>query len=624
MTAEMARLIARQHGTPVVAPSLREVPNEANVDALAFGERLLAGDVDVVLLLTGVGTRRLVTVLEARHPRARLVEALGWTTLVARGPKPVKALAELGLRPTVTVPEPNTWRDVLAALDARAPVAGRRVAVQEYGVPNQALYDGLEERGAEVLHVPVYRWALPEDTGPLRAAVGDIVDGRADVVLFTNAAQVSHAVQTAQAAGLGRALRLALARVAVFSIGPTTSEALRDFGLGVDGEPEHPKMGHLVQLAAARAREVLGAKRTVSVGAPAAPPDGDAARARLRDSLLLRACRREPTPVTPLWLMRQAGRYMKEYRTLREHVDFLDLCRRPDLAAEVTVNAVERLGVDAAILFSDLLVVAEPIGFPVEYTRGEGPVIERPIRRAADVDRLVETNPAESLGWVFEAVRRSRAALPPDVPLIGFAGAPFTLASYLIEGEGSRNYAHTKAFMYRDAGAWGALMDRLVAMLIPYLNGQIAAGAQAVQLFDSWVGTLSPADYRAHVLPHVRRLIAGIDPAAPVIHFGTQTGALLEAMREAGGHVIGLDWRVSLDEAWARLGDVAVQGNLDPGVLLGPPAEIRAQAKRVLDEAAGRPGHVFNLGHGILPGTPVDHVRCLVDVVHELSARSPR
>jgi uroporphyrinogen decarboxylase len=619
----MATLISRQGGTPVVAPSLREVPRAANDAALAFGDALVAGEIDVVVLLTGVGTRHLVRALEARHPRARLVEALGRSTVVARGPKPVRALAELGLVPTATVPEPNTWRDLLRTLDERVPIAGRRVAVQEYGIPNEALYDGLEERGAAVTRVPVYQWALPEDLAPMRGATAELLEGRADVVLFTNAAQVNHVMQVAQRDGLGRALRLALGRVVVASIGPTTSEALREFGLPVDLEPDHPKMGQLVLAAAAHARTLLAAKRAPAVEIPPASRDEVDLQARLRQSLFMRACRREPTAATPVWLMRQAGRYLKEYRTLRAEVDFLDLCRKPELAAEVTVNAVERLGVDAAILFSDLLVVAEPLGFPVRYTRGEGPVIERPIRRAADVDRVLGAEPHASLAYVFEAVRRSRASLAADVPLIGFAGAPFTLASYLIEGEGSRHYTHVKTFMYRDPGAWAALMERLVATLTAFVNGQIAAGVEAVQLFDSWVGTLSPADYRDYVLPHTRRLIAGLTPGVPVIHFGTQTAALLELMKEAGGDVIGLDWRVALDEAWSRLGDVAVQGNLEPAVLLAPPDVIRAQARRVLAQAAGRPGHIFNLGHGILPGTPVDHVRLLVDTVHELSARGP-
>jgi uroporphyrinogen decarboxylase len=317
--------------------------------------------------------------------------------------------------------------------------------------------------------------------------------------------------------------------------------------------------------------------------------------------------------------MRQAGRYMPEYRAVREKLGFLELCKSPDAAAEVTVTAVERLGVDAAIIFADILLVLEPMGVGLEFTRGDGPAIARPVRTAADVDRLREVDVAE-LAFVFEAVRRARAAL--RVPLIGFAGAPFTLASYLIEGGGSRTYARTKALVFGDPGAWRALMERLVRTVAAYLNAQIAAGAQAVQLFDSWVGCLAPADYRAHVLPHVRALIAALTPGIPVIHFGTDTAGLLEAMRAAGGDVIGIDWRVDLDAAWTRVGhDVAVQGNLDPLALLAPIPEIRARAAAILGQAAGRPGHVFNLGHGIVPQTPVDHVRALVDAVHELSAR---
>jgi len=333
----------------------------------------------------------------------------------------------------------------------------------------------------------------------------------------------------------------------------------------------------------------------------------------------LAACRREPVPFTPIWLMRQAGRYMPEYRAVREKLGFLELCKSPDAAAEVTVTAVERLGVDAAIIFADILLVLEPMGVGLEFTRGDGPAIARPVRTAADVDRLREVDVAE-LAFVFEAVRRARAAL--RVPLIGFAGAPFTLASYLIEGGGSRTYARTKALVFGDPGAWRALMERLVRTVAAYLNAQIAAGAQAVQLFDSWVGCLAPADYRAHVLPHVRALIAALTPGIPVIHFGTDTAGLLEAMRAAGGDVIGIDWRADLGAAWTRVGhDVAVQGNLDPLALLAPIPEIRARAAAILGQAAGRPGHVFNLGHGIVPQTPVDHVRALVDAVHELSAR---
>ncbi len=340
------------------------------------------------------------------------------------------------------------------------------------------------------------------------------------------------------------------------------------------------------------------------------------------DAPFLRACRREKTAFTPVWLMRQAGRYMAEYRALRAKHAFLELCKTPAAAAEVTLQPVERLGVDAAILFADILLVLEPLGVGLEFTRGEGPHIPRPIRGAADVARLPRVDVGSSVGYVFETVRLARRALAGRVPLIGFAGAPFTLASYLIEGGASRDFLHTKRFMRAEPAAWHALMARLTDITADYLNGQIGAGVQAVQLFDSWIGTLSSADYREYVLPHTTAVFRRLAAGAPAIHFGTGTAALLEAMREAGGDVIGLDWRVDLGAAWDRLGpEVAVQGNLDPAILLAPIDEIRRATRAILDGAARRPGHVFNLGHGVHAETPVDHVRALVDMVHELSAR---
>jgi uroporphyrinogen decarboxylase len=324
--------------------------------------------------------------------------------------------------------------------------------------------------------------------------------------------------------------------------------------------------------------------------------------------------------------MRQAGRYQPEYRALREKVSFLELCKRPDLAAEVTVMAVDQLGVDAAIIFADILLVVEPMGVGLRFSEGHGPLIERPVRTAAAVAGLPEQiDIAGALGFVMEAVRVARRELDtrsPRVPLIGFSGAPFTLASYLIDGHGTRTYLHTKQLMYRDPGAWHALMERLSRAVAGYLNAQIAAGADAVQIFDSWVGALGPDDYAAYVQPHMRKTLDALTPGVPVIHFGTGTAALLELMRDAGGDVIGLDWRVDIGDAWRRLGTgVAVQGNLDPAVLFAPPAEIRRRAGLLLARAHGAPGHVFNLGHGVLADTPVDHARALVDAVHELSVR---
>jgi uroporphyrinogen decarboxylase len=342
----------------------------------------------------------------------------------------------------------------------------------------------------------------------------------------------------------------------------------------------------------------------------------------LWNSPFLRACRREPTEFTPIWLMRQAGRYMPEYRALRSKVSFLELCKQPELATEVTVTAAERLGVDAAILFADILLILEPLGFDLEFAKGEGPVIHNPIRSSSDVDRIQPLYDLSALDFVTKAVSSIRAALKPEMPLIGFAGAPFTLACYAIEGGSSRHYEQAKSFMYRDSGAWNALMDRLAEATAAYLNAQAAAGAQALQIFDSWVGSLSPNDYRRFVQPHMAKLFARLDQAVPVIHFGTGTATLLELQRQAGGTVIGLDWHVDLDQAWQRLGfDVGVQGNLDPIVLLAPRDEIEAQARRILDQASGRPGHIFNLGHGILPQTPVDHVLALIDIVHSSSQK---
>jgi uroporphyrinogen decarboxylase len=339
-------------------------------------------------------------------------------------------------------------------------------------------------------------------------------------------------------------------------------------------------------------------------------------------STFLAACRRERTTYTPVWLMRQAGRYMEEYRSLRAQHGFLELCKKPDLAAEITLTPVEKLGVDAAILFADILLILEPMGVGLEYSQGDGPLIHRPVRSDKDIDGLRQFDPASELSFVYDAVRYIGKQLAGRVPLIGFAGAPFTLASYLIEGGGSRNYIHTKKLIYSAPQAWRRLMERLAGVIAAYLNCQIAAGAQAVQIFDSWAGCLSPTDYQQFVLPYTRAVIDAVTPAVPVINFSTGTAGLLKHVRAAGGDVIGLDWRVNLDEGWATLGhDVAVQGNLDPVALFASPREITNRVADILKRAGGRPGHIFNLGHGVLPETPVDHVVAMVEAVHELSSR---
>lgn len=338
----------------------------------------------------------------------------------------------------------------------------------------------------------------------------------------------------------------------------------------------------------------------------------------------LRACRREPVDRTPVWFMRQAGRYMPEYRAIRAKHTLLEICQQPELAAEVTLQPVRALGVDAAILFADILLPLMPMGIDLEFAAGEGPVIHNPIGSARDVESLRSVDPHESLDHVLEAVRLIRRELDGATPLIGFAGAPFTLASYIIEGGSSRNYIKTKCMMYGDPRAWHALMSKLARVVADYLVAQVEAGAQAVQLFDSWVGALSPDDYREYVLPYSKLILCEVQQAgAPAIHFGTDTATLLPLMKEAGDAVIGLDWRMPLDRAWETIGfDTAVQGNLDPVALFAPRAEIEKRVKIILDRAANRPGHIFNLGHGVLPDTPVENVKAVVEMVHEFSKRS--
>jgi uroporphyrinogen decarboxylase len=630
---EIEKLIAYHGGVPIVAPSMREVPLSESNEALEFAEELFQGKFDGVILLTGVGTRTLADAIATKYPRDMFIDALKKVTIVARGPKPVAALREMGLTPSITVPEPNTWRDILSTMDGDFSVAGKRIAVQEYGISNPELLSGLKQRGAEVKAVPVYRWALPEDIEPLKNAIRSISEEKADISLFTSSQQVHHLLQIAQSEGLEEFLRSGFKTVAIGSIGPTTTETLQGVGLAADYEPNSPKMGNLVREMARQGGTLLRKKR-IAYGNGIdtnkwrrfnmvwTRDTASNIKTATYNSTFMKACRREPVDFTPIWLMRQAGRFLREYRELRARVSFLELCKTPELAAEVTLMAVDRLAVDAAIIFADILLVLGPLGIELEFSKGDGPRINKPMRSSKALDNLREFEP-ESLQFVYDAVSITRRALDPNVALIGFAGAPFTVASYAIEGGGSRNYENTKGLMYRDKSAWHNLMERLTEATSSYLNGQINAGADAIQLFDSWVGCLSPDDYREFVLPYMRQLINKLKPGVPVIHFGTGTGALLELMKEAGGNVIGLDWRVDLGEAWARIGyDVAIQGNLDPVALFAQPSEIKRRAEKILDKAAGRPGHILNLGHGILPGTPVDHVMALVDAVHEYSSKS--
>jgi uroporphyrinogen decarboxylase len=337
----------------------------------------------------------------------------------------------------------------------------------------------------------------------------------------------------------------------------------------------------------------------------------------LKQSIFMRTLRREPTDRPPVWLLRQAGRYMPEYRAIRQKVSFLELCKSPQLASEVTVMAVDQLGVDAGIIFADILLPLDSMNVGLRFAQGDGPVIDNPVRSAGAVDNLPEFEPAEKIPYVLEAIKLFKHSMA-DCPLIGFAGAPYTLASYLIEGGSSRNFERTKQFMHKESAAFDKLMAYLAGITVRYLRAQREAGADCLMLFDSWVGSLGREDYEEFVLPHSKFIFDRIKGVAPAIHFGTNTGGIIDLMAQAGGDVVGLDWRVDLSATWAgtaALKDKCVQGNLDPCLLFAEPDLIGRRAQKLIDSVAGKSGYIFNLGHGILPGTPVSNVKYLVEMV---------
>ncbi len=614
--ADMKRLIERSGGVAHVSPSMREVPIEPNRAAIDFAYRLMTGHISIVILMTGVGFRYLIRAIERHLDQQRFLDSLSDVITICRGPKPVAAMREYGLTPTYRVPEPNTWRELLQVIDDRVPISNQIVGLQEYGITNASLVAGLEARGATVETVRVYGWDFPEETDLLEQNVRALAEGQRDMLLLTSAHQVVNMLRMAEQLNVIDDLRNGLQQTVIASIGPTTTQMLEECDIHVDLEPPHPKMGHLVAESARRGVSLVEARKRWRIAAPRR----EQTQHPSVDSLFMRACRGEQTERTPVWLMRQAGRYMSEYREVRAKQSFLDLCRNPKLCSEVMCTAVDRLGVDAAIIFSDLLPILIPMGFDLEFVKGDGPVIHNPVRDLEGVKSVKALENPDELDFVYETVRQTRADLPEEIPVIGFAGSPFTLASYAIEGGGSKQYVNTKKLMVADDGGWDALMEKLSQAITVYLNFQIAAGAQCVQLFDSWAGCLSPQHYVRYVLPWMKQIIAGITPGVPVINFATGNPELLPLLRGDRRTVVGVDWRIPLDVAWQRIGhDSSVQGNLDPSVLLAEPETIRAEVEKLLKSVAGRPGHIFNLGHGVHKETPVENAIALVECVKELS-----
>lgn len=584
-----------------------------------FANRLLTADIDTVIFVTGVGVQQIVDQAARTVDRQRFLDCLADVRTIAGSHRAASVMQKMKLEPSVTVDAVESWREILMAIDRAAPVGNQTVGLEESEAVH-GLVSGLEARGARVVRMPIFAQSLPQRSEPVIDFFEQIEAGEFHAILFLSPADADQFCFLAKHFGRGRLVNHLLDNHLVLAVGAGTAEVLADRGFVVDYTTDASQLEQAIDEIANHIEDIQKQKQIIRINMSGPATNNSDPNAPWYDSPFMKACRGEPTEVTPVWMMRQAGRYMSEYREVRAKVSFLELCANPQLCSEVMCTAVNRLGVDAAIIFSDLLPILVPMGCDLEFVKGDGPVIHNPVRTSADVDRIKPLESNEPLQFVMDTVTQTRNDLPADMPLIGFAGAPFTLASYMIEGGASRNYAATKTLMYRDPGAWDQLMQHLSNSISLYLLGQIQAGVQCVQLFDSWAGCLSFEDYLRFAHPYVKRIIASIPSNVPVINFATGNPALLPLLADTRAAVIGIDWRTRLDDAWQTVGyDRAVQGNLDPTVLLTDPTEIRQQAKFVLDQAAGRAGHIFNLGHGILPQTPVENAIALVDAVHELS-----
>ncbi len=608
-----------------------------------FTGHLLTGMVDAVVFRTGAGVTHFLETVSRQQDARRVTDLLQDSQVIAASRPAAIALAASSINPIAAYAtdvedsvayshrSAGSWRNVLVAIDQHfhpQQPTGNPMLNMTFGLEQCedwfSLSSGLEARGASVLPIPVFATSLPKSNTAALRFFAALETQNNQVLLFNSPAEASSFAFLAKRFSQARLTNHLLDDHIVIAVGNDTHEILTDRCLPVDLTLANssPLSSELVEEMAAAIPQLQSRKQNSYINMSGPSSSSNDSNAPWYNSPFMKACRGEPTDVTPIWMMRQAGRYMSEYREVRANVSFLDLCANPQLCSEVMCTAVEKLGVDAAIIFSDLLPILVPMGCDLEFVKGDGPVIHNPVRTTKDIDRIKPLDSNAELEFVMETVRQTRQDLPADMPLIGFAGAPFTLASYMIEGGSSRNYAATKQIMFSDPAAWDQLMQHLVTSISIYLKGQIEAGAQCVQLFDSWAGCLSFEDYSKRVHPYVQKIIASLPADVPVINFATGNPALLPLLADTRASVIGIDWRTRLDDAWQTVGyDRAVQGNLDPTVLLTNPDEIRRQAKFVLDQAAGRAGHIFNLGHGILPMTPVENAIALVDIVHELSSK---
>ena len=629
-SAELESAFSATGGSLRVCDLLEGNAKRSRPDLADFANRVLTGDIDTIVFVTGAGTRAIIESALQTAPRERFLDGVRDIATVAGSDAVSQVLKQYGIQPTVDANDSKTdfgvgdvagWRQILIAVDRQGSSVNQNIALEK-NVDQSSLMAGLESRGARLTSLAPFVDRVPDDPTSAVDLFERIDAGEYHGVIFCDAASTSQFIFLAQQYGRVRLTNHMLDDHFVICRDADSAEILMTQGFAIDYVIKAVAPVAVVaeigdNLAAIHQQKHL---IRINMSGPATSPADP--QAPWYNNPFMKACRGEPTDVTPIWMMRQAGRYMAEYREVRDKISFLDLCANSQLCSEVMCTAVNRLGVDAAIIFSDLLPILVPMGCDLEFVKGDGPVIHNPVRTNADIDRIKALESNEELQFVMDTVSQTRNDLPADMPLIGFSGAPFTLASYMIEGGSSRNYHNTKKIMYSDPAAWKVIMQKLTDSISIYIAGQVEAGAQCIQLFDSWAGCLSYEDYKTYVHPYVKSIIASVPSAVPVINFATGNPALLPLLADTAAAVVGIDWRVRLDAAWETVGhDRAVQGNLDPTVLLTDPKEIRRQAQVVLDQAGGRPGHIFNLGHGILPMTPVDNAIALVDAVHELSSR---
>ena len=628
-STELESAFAAAGSSLSICDLLKDNPKNSRPDLADFANRVLTGDIDTVVFVTGAGTRAIIELALQTAPRERFLDGLRDIKTIAGSISAAQVLQHYDIQPTVDADVAANldgsdlagWRRILIAVDRHGSSVNQNIALVK-SVDQSSLQAGLESRGARLTVLPPFIDQAPDDLGSVIDLFERIDAGKYHGVIFCDAASTSQFIYLAERYGRVRLTKHLLDDHLVICRDADSAEILTTHGFEIDYVVKAVAPVAVVaeigdNLAAIQQQKHL---IRINMSGPATSPADP--QAPWYNNPFMKACRGEPTDVTPIWMMRQAGRYMAEYREVRNKISFLDLCANSQLCSEVMCTAVNRLGVDAAIIFSDLLPILVPMGSDLEFVKGGGPVIHNPVRTNADIDRIKALESNEELQFVMDTVSQTRNDLPADMPLIGFSGAPFTLASYMIEGGSSRNYHNTKKIMYGDPAAWKVIMQKLTDSISIYIAGQVEAGAQCIQLFDSWAGCLSYEDYKTYVHPYVKSIIASVPSAVPVINFATGNPALLPLLADTAAAVVGIDWRVRLDAAWETVGhDRAVQGNLDPTVLLTDPKEIRRQAQVVLDQAGGRPGHIFNLGHGILPMTPVDNAIALVDAVHELSSR---